>query len=90
MVANCHCCSGTESPGAKLQRRMERVEETGQGAAVQRTGELYRIPMVDQPGDADLTSTYETTFRLPCRHGGLPSRPTARRAGLAKGSTSRL
>jgi len=47
VVSNCHCCSGPESPAEKLKRRMA---ETVRGPVVNRTNELYRIPIVTKTG----------------------------------------
>ena len=46
VVHGCHCCSGIEASGPKLSRTM-----TEDNAFVQKTAELYRIPIVSKPGD---------------------------------------
>ena len=48
VVERCRCCSGKESSGQKLTRRMA---ESVSGPVVGATGQLYRIPLVDQSGD---------------------------------------
>ena len=47
-VESCHCCSGKESPGQQFARRMA---ETTSGPVVDRTSQLYRIPVAMISGD---------------------------------------
>ena len=46
-VETCRCCTGKESAGQKLTRRMG---EAVSGPVVGASGELYRIPVVDLSG----------------------------------------
>ncbi len=46
-VDRCHCCTGAESGGEALTRRMA---GSSTGPVVSRTGELYRIPLVVKSG----------------------------------------
>ena len=48
MINSCHCCSGMETPGQRLSRRMA---EEPTGPVVQRTSELYRLPICVRTGN---------------------------------------
>ncbi len=84
-VERCHCCSGAETSGALLTRRMA---ERSTGPVVSTTRELYRIPVVAKSGgQAKECVSWPRYFRL---RPGRPKYARVDRGGAARTGHSRI